>query len=321
MGVLLLGFTHETVSAEQLSQVKKLTPNLEVFVTREREEIEARLDEIEIATGGFPRDLLTKAHNLRWFQQWGGAGADWLMRYPDIVEKDFILTNAAGAHAVPISEHIFGMLLMLGRQLHQSVRRQGRREWKGYGMEELFELAGQTMLLVGLGGIGRRTANIAGAFEMHVLGIRRNPDQVVPGVEAIYPPDQLREVLPKADVVVLTVPFTAETRHMIGETELRAMKSSAILINIGRGGTIDEPELIRALQEGWIAGAGLDVFETEPLPEDSPLWAMRNVIITPHYSGWNPNFTRRAFDIFLKNLKLYTAGKPLFNVVDKRLGY
>ncbi len=321
MTVILLGLTKETLTPSQVHTIQALVPGMELLITTERDEIARRLPEIEIATGGFPRDLLAKAPNLRWFQQWGGAGADWLMRYPEIVEKEFTLTNAAGAHAVPISEHIFGMLLMLARQLHQSVRRQDRREWKGYGMQELFELAGKTMLIIGLGGIGQRTANIAGAFEMRVIGVRRHSEQAVPGVEAIYPPGQLREILPEVDVVVLTVPLTPETRHMIGEADLRAMKPSAILINIGRGGTIDESALIRALQEGWIAGAGLDVFETEPLPADSPLWGMENVIITPHYSGWNPNFDRRAFDIFLNNLKLYTEGQPLFNVVDKRLGY
>lgn len=321
MGVLLLGFTPETLAESQLAQITALIPDMELLMTPHREEIEARLNDIEIATGRFPRDLLAKAPNLRWFQQWGGAGADWLMRYPDVVEKDFILTNAAGAHAVPISEHIFGMLLMFTRQLHCSLRRQDHHEWKGFAQHELFELAGKTMLIIGVGGIGQRTATIARAFDMRVFGIRRNPEKAVPGVEAMYPLDQLREVLPEADVIVITAPLTHETHHMIGEAELRAMKSSAILLNIGRGGTIDELALIRALQEHWIAGACLDVFETEPLPEDSPLWDLDNVILTPHYSGWNPNFEARAFDIFLKNLKLYIEGKPLFNVVDKRLGY
>jgi phosphoglycerate dehydrogenase-like enzyme len=321
MAILLLVLDADILTPSQLHDIQAIVPKMECLITTDRDEIVRHLSDIEIATGRFPRDLLAKAPKLRWFQQWGGAGTDWLMRYPGIVEKDFILTNAAGAHAVPITEHIFGMLLMLTRQLHCSLRRQDRHEWKGFAQHELLELAGKTMLIVGVGGIGQRTATIARAFDMRVIGIRRNPEKAVPGMEAMYSLDQLREVLPEADVIVVTAPLTHETQHMIGEAELRAMKPDAILVNIGRGGTIDESALICALGEYWIAGACLDVFETEPLPEDSPLWDMDNVILTPHYSGWNPNFERRAFDIFLKNLKLYVAGEPLFNVVDKQFGY
>lgn len=321
MAILLLGLDADILTPTQLHDIQAVVPEMECLITNDRDEIARRLPDIEIATGRFPYDLLAKAPKLRWFQQWGGAGTDWLMRYPEIVEKGFMLTNAAGAHAVPISEHIFGMLLMFTRRLHWSLRRQDRHEWKSFEQHELLELAGRTMLILGVGGIGQRTAKIARTFGMRVIGVRRNSEKSVPDVEAMYRPDQLPDILPEADVIVSTLPLTRATRHIIGEAELRAMKSDAILINIGRGGTIDEPALIRALQEHWIAGACLDVFEIEPLPEDSPLWDIHNVILTPHYSGWNPNFDVRAFDIFLKNLKLYTEGKPLFNVVDKRLGY
>ena len=134
-------------------------------------------------------------------------------------------------------------------------------------------------------------------------------------------PERLAEALPEADFVVLTVPLTPDTRHMIGERELRLMKPTALIVNIGRGGTIDEAALIRALAEGWIAGAGLDVFEKEPLPTDSPLWGMENVIITAHYAGATPHYNERALAIFLDNLRRYKAGEPLRNVVDKTLGY
>ncbi len=321
MAVLLLGFPAGNLSPKQVESVAETVPEMELLVSNDREEIACRLDEIEIATGYFPRDLLGTAPQLKWYQQWGGAGTDWLSRYPEIIEKDFVLTNAAGAHAVPISEHIFGMLLMFARKLHTSRDHQKEKTWKSFEADELFELAGKTMLLIGVGGIGRRVARLAGIFEMRVIGIRRHPDIPAPGVEMMYAPEQLSEVLPQADVVVLTAPLTPDTRHLLGEIEFRLMKRSAILINTGRGGTIDEPVLIRALQEGWIAGAGLDVFETEPLPQDSPLWGMENVILTAHYSGWNPNFDERAFDIFIDNLKLYAEGKPLFNVVNKQLGY
>jgi phosphoglycerate dehydrogenase-like enzyme len=156
---------------------------------------------------------------------------------------------------------------------------------------------------------------------MRVIGVRRNPREPVPGVERIVGPDRLLEVLPLADFVVLTIPLTPETRHLIGEPQLRAMKPTAYLFNIGRGGTIDEVALIRGLREGWIAGAGLDVFAKEPLPADSPLWRMENVLITAHYAGATPHYNERAMAIFLDNLRRYRAGAPLRNVVDKSLGY
>ena len=232
-----------------------------------------------------------------------------------------IITNASGVHAIPISEHILAFLLAFGRGIHQAVRAQEHCEWFSQQKEKLFELAGKTLLLIGVGAIGEQTAEICSSLGMRVLGVRRDPTITVPHVEAMSASSQLLHILPEADFVVLTVPLTHETQGMIGEQELLAMKSTTYLINIGRGGTIQEAVLVRALQEGWIAGAGLDVFETEPLPEESPLWKLGNVIITPHYSGLTPHYDERAMEIFLDNLKRYQTGQPLRNVVDKKLGY
>lgn len=321
MGTILLAFDRNALPEAQIAQIQSIAPDMRLLITHDRKEIEKALDEIEIAVGGFPLDLIPKARNLRWFQQWS-AGADWLMRHPEVVEMNFILTNASGVHAIPISEHILAFMLTFSRRLHRAIRAQAHRRWAFPGREEIFELAGKTMVLVGVGAIGSRTAKIASALGMRVLGVRRNPSLgKVPGVEAIFGPGQLLDLLPEADFLVLAVPLTHETQGMIGERELRAMKPTAYLINIGRGGTVQEEVLIRALREGWIAGAGLDVFEREPLPEDSPLWTMDNVIITSHCSGRTPHYYERAMAIFLDNLQRYRAGKPLRNVVDKRLGY
>ena len=282
--------------------------------------MEGLLDEIEIAVAHFPHDLLMKAPNLRWFQQFG-AGADWLMRYPEAVERDFIFTNGSGVHAIPISEHIMAFLLAFARSIHLSCRAQKDHNWLRPKRSDVFELAGKTMLLVGVGAIGARTAEIAVALGMRVLGVRRNPEIGVPGVESMSGPEDLHRLLPEADFVVLTVPLTRETSRMIGEQELRLMKPTAYIVNIGRGKTIDEPCLAQALREGWIAGAGLDVFETEPLPANSPLWDMENVIVTGHYSGATPANAERGLAIFLENLRRYQAGEPMVNVVDKTLGY
>lgn len=321
MNSILLAFEPKSVSDEVLAAVAKLAPDLRLLVTSDREEIEASLNEIEIATGRFPPDMVTRAPNLRWYQQ-TGAGADWLMRHPEAVQCGFVLTNASGLHAIPIAEHILGFLLSFGRGLHRAVRAQERGEWANqYVRDDLFELVGKTMVLVGLGSIGSRTAKLASALGMRVLGVRRNGEIQVPDVEATFGPKQLLDLLPEADFLVLAMPLTHETKGMIGERELRAMKPTAHLVNIGRGGTIQQEALVRALNEGWIAGAGLDVFESEPLAVDSPLWEMENVIITAHYAGATPHYQERVMGIFLANLRRYQSGETLYNVVDKEVGY
>ena len=318
---LLLVFEPDTLSADQIAHIDELAPDhLTVLVTQDQDEIESVLDQVEIAVGGFPRKLIPGAENLRWFQLWS-AGADWLQDHPAAAERDFILTSASGVHPIQITEHIFAFLLSFARGVPQALRAQQDHQWRHLSAADVFELAGKRMVLVGVGAIGARTAEVARAMGMSVVGVKRDPSESIPGIETMVGPDQLLGVLPEADVVVLTVPYTAETEHMIDERALRAMKPAAYLINIGRGQTVDESALVRALEEGWIAGAGLDVFAEEPLPEDSPLWDIENVIITGHYAGISPHYDERAMAILLENLERYREGQPLKNVVDKRLGY
>jgi phosphoglycerate dehydrogenase-like enzyme len=243
------------------------------------------------------------------------------LSHPELVEKRFTLTNASGLHAIPISEHILALILAFARGLPRAIKAQEKHTWLKHTSLDLFELADKTMVLLGVGAIGGRTAIIANALGMRVLGVRKNPELQASGVERMLGPSQLMEVLPTADFLVLTIPLTPVTRGIIGELELRAMKPTAYIVNIGRGGTIQETCLQKALQEGWIAGAGLDVFETEPLPPDSPLWEMDNVILTSHYAGLTPKYAQRGMEIFVDNLRRYQAGDPLNNVVDKKLGY
>jgi phosphoglycerate dehydrogenase-like enzyme len=293
---------------------------MRVVATRDRAEIEALLGEIEIAAGWFPTDLVARAPRLRWFQQWG-AGADWLLRYPQASEQNFILTSASGVHAIPISEQIIGTMLMFARGMHQAVRAQTAHTWSQPPEGSLFELEGKTLLLIGVGAIGARTALLARALGMQVVGLRQHPERPVDGVDTMEGLDRLHQRLAQADVVALTIPLTAATRGLIGRAELQRMKPTAYLINIGRGGTVDEPALVEALTERWIAGAGLDVFAEEPLPASSPLWALEQVIITAHYAGATPEYDARAMAIFLDNLRRYSTGAPLHNVVDKQQGY
>jgi phosphoglycerate dehydrogenase-like enzyme len=320
MSILLMGFEPDKLSEAQRKRIQQAAPDMQVMVLHNRDEIEAVLDEIEIAACNFPHDLIARAPRLRWVQQWS-AGADWLLRYPEVTELDFVLTSTSGMHATQATEHVLAFLLAFSRRLHVAIRAQSNHTWIPQNQQAgLFELAGKAMLLVGVGAIGRQTAQVAAAFGMRVLGLRRAPT-TPPGVEAMFAPHQLHQVLPQADLVVLTAPLTRETWGMIGESELRAMKPDAYLINVGRGGLVQEKALIRALREGWIAGAGLDVFEHEPLPANSPLWDMDNVIITSHYAGMILDYDERALDIFLDNLHRYRAGLPLCNVVDKKRGY
>ena len=320
MSILLIGFNEDHFSDEQWDEIHRAAPQLEVRATRDKGEIASLLDDIEVAAGSFPRDLLAKAPNLKWFQQWG-AGADWLLKYPDAAEHPFTLTNVSGIHAVPISEHILALMFAFARGLPGAMRDQMQREWRKPNERSVFELAGKTALLIGVGAIGERIAKLAAALGMRVWGVRRDPSKEVEHVEQMVVGDELHTLLPNADFVILTVPLTKETRHMMAADEFSAMKDSSYFINIGRGGTVNEADLIRALQEGQIAGAGLDVFEEEPLPEDSPLWEIKNVIVTAHYSGDTPHYDARALEIFLENLRRYEAGEELTHVVDKRRGY
>ena len=320
MGILLVGFNEDHFSDKQWDEIRRAAPHLDVRATRDKDEITALLGDTEVAAGSFPRDLLAKAPNLRWFQQWS-AGADWLIKYPGAAEHPFTLTNVSGIHAVPISEHILAFMLAFARGLPGAMRDQAQRRWRNADERSVLELAGKTVLLVGVGAIGERTAKLAAALGMRVWGVRRAPSREVAHVARMADRGELHALLPDADFVVLTVPLTEETRHMMSADEFRAMKDSGYLINIGRGGTVNEADLIRALEEGQIAGAGLDVFEEEPLPEDSPLWAMENVIVTAHYSGDTPHYDARALEIFLENLRRYGRGESLTRVVDKGRGY
>jgi len=234
MTTILLAFDEGVITAQQQEQLRRLVPDDKLVQTTDEAKIERMLDEVEIAVGQFPKDLLPKAKRLRWFQQWS-AGADWLLEHPEVQEMDFILTNASGVHATPISEHIFAFLLAFARNLPQAWRAQQEHVWMKedeengakqskhgrskdiatYSRDDVFELAGKSMLLIGLGDIGERTAQIATAFGIGVIGLRHNPDQETPGVSQIVGPDELLTVLPRADVVVSTVPLTEETQHIL----------------------------------------------------------------------------------------------------------
>ena len=228
------------------------------------------------------------------------------------------LTNARGIFDLPIAETVLAYILMIVKKLPDFLRQQTAHTWKKLPLREA---AGLTVGLIGAGSIGTEIARRCKAMGMHVVAIRRHPEKAAPYVDTVLPNEQLETLLSTADFVVIAVPLTPETRGMIGAAQLQQMRPDAWLINIARGAVVDEEALIRALQQKQIAGAALDVFTEEPLPAESPLWGMEQVIITPHNSWSTPFLEEREAALFLENLERYLNSKPLHNIVDKTLGY
>ena len=275
---------------------------------------------------GLPRPLLQAAiqtpMKLRWIHT-GAAGVASLL-HPELAEHDIVLTNSAGVHAEPMAETVIAMVLHFARGLDLAVRAQAQSQWRADLYEGtnsgVREIAGATMGVVGLGGIGRAVARRARALGMHVLATRRS-DAAVEDVTVLRGENALFELLSRSDYVVLTVPATAETQALVGAAELDLMRRDAVLINVARGSVVDESALIAALQERRLRGAALDVFGQEPLPADSPLWELDNVLITPHISATSPHYWEREGELMLDNLQRYLAGRELRNVVDVSAGY
>ncbi|WP_243633265.1 D-2-hydroxyacid dehydrogenase [Paenibacillus xerothermodurans] len=310
----------QALTDEHVEQIRVVAPEWELIHGSNRELMLPHLKEAEILLGwssAAADQCIQPDSKLRWVQNWN-AGVD---RLPlaSFAAAGILLTNASGVHPYPISETVMGMLLSLTRQLHQCIHNQRQRKWARLG--ELHEMHGKTVGIVGVGAIGSEVARLCKAFGMQVLGVRRSY-AVAEYVDSMVTLDGLDEVLRASDYVVVTLPLTEQTKLLMGRTQFRTMKPSAYYINIGRGGTTDEAALIEALCSGTIAGAGLDVFEVEPLPENSLLWQMDNVIITPHNSGSTVHYNDRAMGIFLNNLRDYTEGKePQHNRVDLHRQY
>ncbi|HUS81886.1 MAG TPA: D-2-hydroxyacid dehydrogenase [Dehalococcoidia bacterium] len=261
------------------------------------------------------RGILATAPNLRWFQS-TSAGVDELID-AGFSERGVAVTTSSGVHATPIAEYALHLMLMFAKQAARSLKAQQERRWDRFTPAELKDA---TVGVVGLGQIGSEVARLAKGFGCRVLAMDRARTDAGPADE-LLPPSDLQRLLAESDYVVLSVPLSNETRRMIGEAELRAMRPSAVLINVCRGAVVDEEALVRALKEGRIAGAGLDVFEREPLPPESELWGMENVIISPHVSGANIHYFERAAPIFCENLRRYLDGHPLLNLILPERGY
>jgi phosphoglycerate dehydrogenase-like enzyme len=298
---------------------------LEVVRLTNYDNVERQIADAEIAfTFSLRPEQFRAASKLRWIHSPAAAVHQFL--FPELVNSEVILTNARDVHGPVVAEHVMALIFALAKQIPQAVRFQQQQIW---GQEIVWrahprprELAGATLGLVGLGSIGRHVAKHGAALGMRTVCVREHPEKAVPNfVDEVLPSSQLDQMLSRADYVVLAAPLTPATRHIIGREQLAQMKPDACLINVGRGPLIDESALVDALKEKRIGGAALDVFDKEPLPPDSPLWDLDNLLITPHTAGMTDKLWQRHYTLFAENLRRYVSGQPLLAVVDKKSGY
>jgi len=285
----------------------------------ERESLTAdMLRGCEVLYGHPPPEILSAAVNLKWHHL-PSAGIEPFGDLTLYGNRSVTLTNSSGVYGAAIAEHVLGMALALLRQFPFYIRRQAERRWKV--CPDMRELSGSTVLICGMGDIGRRAAEKFRVLGCRVLGVRKVVHDIPPGFAEVYSLSRLPEAVRDADIIVSCLPSTRETEGAFHRGVFDKMRPGAVFINVGRGSAVAESDLIDALKHGRIAGAALDVFETEPLPPDSPLWEMENVFITPHCSGISPLNSERCFDLFFDLLTRYVAGKRLYNTVDFFAGY
>lgn len=322
-----------------IGKLQAVSPRLNVTLREAKtaEDIADLIPETEILYTWSALPNPGDAPRLRWVQL-HSAGVDSFLDHPLYTNSDLIFTTTSGIHAVPMAEYVISMVLAFAHRLPEMTEDKlsaiwPKERWNRYLPKELY---GSTMGIIGYGSIGRQIARLARAFGMNVLAIKRDlrhleetntyrleetgdPSGEIP--DRIYPPEALHSFLRKCDFVAITLPLTPKTRQMIDAPAIASMKSDAVLINVARGDVIDQATLIEALQQRRIGGAALDVFATEPLPPDSPIWTLPNVIQSPHIAGLTPHYYERAADLFAENLRRFIAGEPLINQVERSKGY
>jgi phosphoglycerate dehydrogenase-like enzyme len=332
------------VSEQRLARIRAAAP-MHVVNARDEDHAAVEIADAEALFGYLTPKLLQAAKKLRWAQSPTASMEKYL--YPEPVASPVVVTNMRGIFSDVIADHVFGYILCFAKNFHMYLRQQMRGEWRmlgrdpgelpGYGGPgevhpsdcAAMTLADCTLAVIGMGGIGTEVARRGVAFGMRVLGV--DPREVAGsgqqaagsrqsmGEVAIHRPEQMRSVLTQADFVVIAAPHTPQTFKLFNRERIGWMKRSAFLINVGRGVIVDLADLTAALQASEIAGAGLDVFEIEPLPKDHPLWRMENVIITPHCAAASPRVPERHLETLMENVRRFVAGQPLLNVVDKRM--
>jgi phosphoglycerate dehydrogenase-like enzyme len=306
-------------------RLRREFPELGVDQLNSYDNVEQHLADVEILFGISIRpEQFIAAKKLRWIHSQAAAVHQFM--FPELVNSDVTLTNARDVHGPVVAEQVIAMMFALAKRIPASVRFQQKHEWGqdafSSGRSHSRELAGATLGLVGLGSIGRNVAKHASALGMRVIAVREHPEKEKPqDVDEVLPTSKLQELLAQSDYVVLSAPVTAQTTGMIGSRQLAAMKPDAFLLNVGRGPLIDEAALVEVLRQHKIGGAALDVFDQEPLPPNSPLWDLEDLLITPHTGGISENMWERHYALFSDNLHRYLSRQPLLGLVDKRSGY
>ncbi len=328
---------HPPVEVDRLDKIRAAATDLDVVNAADAAEASGAIADADAFFGKLTPPLLAAARRLRWVQSPTVSLEHYM--FPELVAHRCVLTNMRGLFSDVIADHVFGYIICFARNFHVYIRHQIAARWEPIGGESArstfaagpgtvsaidrahLHLADATLGIVGLGQIGSEIARRGLAFGMKVLAV--DPIQTVapPGVAALWNLDRLPDLFGASDFVVVAAPHTPQTAKMFRRSQFQQMKPSAYFINIGRGATVDLTDLVAALEAREIAGAGLDVFEAEPLPPDHPLWKLPNVILTPHVAGYSPSIAERHLAVLLENVRRFTLGEPLKNVVDKQLWF
>ena len=305
-----------------LSELKKEFPGVEFVYAPKGEDIMAQIADADVYVGWPDRKQFLAAKKIKWVMA-PGTGVDRVLTVPELKNGDVILTSIRGAHGVPIAESALGMIFWYTRGLMQSTRNQPKHLFTQQVIrDQMVELTGSTIGIIGLGSIGRALAKRAFAFDAKIIAVDAYPPAKPDFVHELWGLEKLDDLLRQSDYVVITVPGTAETAHMMGAREIGLMKRTAMLVLVSRGGVLDEKALLAALQENRLAAAALDVFEQEPLPADSPLWDVPNLLITPHIAGGTQFEGSFTIEVLRENLHRFQKGEfPLRNQVDKQKGF
>ncbi|SDL66841.1 D-2-hydroxyacid dehydrogenase [Halarsenatibacter silvermanii] len=304
-------------------RLEEKEPDLRVIQAIEREEQQQALNRAEIVVGlarEFEIDLLVEAEGVEWIQTLT-AGVDEIINSPGaekLEERGVKITSMSGIHGDVMAEHTFGYLIGFSRRFHEYRDQQRENTWERLEMDRL---SGRKLLIIGMGSIGREIARVGRVMNMKVAGIKRDVSEDVKEVDELYPSEKLEEAAAECDYAVSILPYTPETEGMLAGEFFSALPDDAYFVNVGRGEVVDEKALLQALDDKELAGAGLDVFAQEPLPEDSPFFERDNVIMTPHVAGIFPGYYDRALEIFQDNLERYRRGDELKNRVSYELGY
>jgi phosphoglycerate dehydrogenase-like enzyme len=292
---------------------------IEIIVPNRGDPMAPFIGDVDAVYGQVTADDFPSAKKLRWVQS-PSAGVEWMWRVPGLQDSDIVVTNMRGAHAVTIAEHTFAFLLWQTRGLKAFGDNQHEHKW-GRDDVPLTNIRGRTMGIIGFGNIGRAIARRATGFEMRVLAVDAEAVPPGEGVEEVWPLDRLTDLCRESDVLVISAPITPSSRNMVRREHIRAMRRGSYLLQMSRGAITNEAALVDALEEGHLAGAGLDVTETEPLPVGDPLWTAPNLIVTPHSSASSPLTTDLVWSILGENIGRFVRGEQLMNVVNKPRGW